>query len=231
MNMLRRPSSLLLVAALLTALLTACFASGPQKTLNRLAEALDKNDSAAFLAQLDMKTFAANQIKNLTREDQALSSLDSLGRMLGLGGMDDLLGSVLNMENRLQGQYTRGVSTGEMMAQCREAQSPDCPWVPESLKQAQVIELSDTAAVARVTTPARMTSWLALRKKGDNWLVVGQAILENTAKAYAADVAAPPVSGAPSARPDGGNKDNGSKDKANPGGGADKPAGGGVVNI
>ena len=127
MNILRRPSPFLLVAALLAALLTACFASGPQKALNSLAEALNKNDSAAFLAQLDLKTFAANQIKNLTREDQALSSLDSLGRMLGLGGMDDLLGSVLNMETRLQSQYTRGVSTGEMMAQCREARTPDCP--------------------------------------------------------------------------------------------------------
>lgn len=228
MNVLRRPSPFLLVAALLAALLTACFASGPQKALNSLAEALNKNDSAAFLAQLDLKTFAANQIKNLTREDQALSSLDSLGRMLGLGGMDDLLGSVLNMENRLQSQYTRGVSTGEMMAQCREARTPDCPWVPESLKQAQVTELSDTAAVAKVTTPAKMTSWLALRKKGDRWLVVGQAILESTAKAYATDVSAPPVSGAPAARPDAGNK--GDKN-ANPGGGADKPADGGAMNI
>lgn len=228
MNILRRPSPFLLVAALLAALLTACFASGPQKALNSLAEALNKNDSAAFLAQLDLKTFAANQIKNLTREDQALSSLDSLGRMLGLGGMDDLLGSVLNMENRLQSQYTRGVSTGEMMAQCREARTPDCPWVPESLKQAQVTELSDTAAVAKVTTPAKMTSWLALRKKGDRWLVVGQAILESTAKAYATDVSAPLTGGAPAARPDAGNK--GDKN-ANPGGGADKPADGGAMNI
>ena len=63
MNILRRPSPFLLVAALLAALLTACFASGPQKALNSLAEALNKNDSAAFLAQLDLKTFAANQIK------------------------------------------------------------------------------------------------------------------------------------------------------------------------
>ena len=175
MNILRRPSPFLLVAALLAALLTACFASGPQKALNSLAEALNKNDSAAFLAQLDLKTFAANQIKNLTREDQALSSLDSLGRMLGLGGMDDLLGSVLNMENRLQSQYTRGVSTGEMMAQCREAQTPDCPWVPESLKQAQVTELSDTAAVGKGTTPAKKTRRLGLRKKGGRWVGGGQA--------------------------------------------------------
>ena len=37
MNILRRPSPFLLVAALLAALLTACFASGPQKALNSLA--------------------------------------------------------------------------------------------------------------------------------------------------------------------------------------------------
>ena len=126
-----------------------------------------------------------------------MSSLDSLGRMLGLGGMDDLLGSVLNMENRLQSQYIQGVSTGEMMAQCRERPGLQTAPGPESLKQAQVTELSDTAAVAKVTTPAKMTSWLALRKKGDRWLVVGQAILESTAKACATDVSAPPVSGAP----------------------------------
>lgn len=197
MNILRRPSPFLLVAALLVALLAACFASGPQKTLNRLAEALNKNDSAAFLSELDLKMFAVNQIKNLTREDQALSSLDSLGRMLGLGGMDDLLGSVMDMERRLQKQYARGVSTGEMMAQCREAQSADCPWVPEALTNAEITQLSDTAAVAKVTTPARMTSWLALQKKGDKWLVVGQAVLESTAKAYAQGKTPPPAQGRP----------------------------------
>lgn len=197
MNILRRPSPFLLAAALLVALLAACFASGPQKTLNKLAEALNKNDSAAFLSQLDLKMFAANQIKNLTREDQALSSLDSLGRMLGLGGMDDLLGSVMDMERRLQKQYVRGVSSGELSAQCREAQSPDCPWVAEALKNAEITQLSDTAAVAKVTTPARMTSWLALQKRGDNWLVVGQAVLESTAKAYAQGKTPPPAAGAP----------------------------------
>lgn len=197
MNILRRPSPFLLVAALLVALLAACFASGPQKTLNKLAEALNKNDSAAFLSQLDLKTFAANQIKNLTREDQALSSLDSLGRMLGLGRMDDLLGSVMDMESRLQKQYTRGVSSGELPARCRQAQNPDCPWAPEALKNAEITELSDTAAVAKVTTPARMTSWLALQKIGDNWLVVGQAVLESTAKAYAQGKTPPPPAGAP----------------------------------
>lgn len=209
MEVFRRPSPFLLVAALLVALLTACFASGPQKALNNVAEALDKNDSAAFLAQVDMKAFAANQIKNMTRQDQALSSLDSLGRMLGLGGMDELLGSVMDMQARLNKQFTRGVSTGEMMAQCRVAQNPDCPWVPESLRNAQITDLGEAAAVARITTPARMTSWLALRKTGERWLVVGQALLESTARDYALGKtapqdeapAAPAVPSAPGAAP------------------------------
>ena len=150
-----------------------------------MADALNKNDGAAFLAQIDMKPFAANQIKNMTREDQALNALDSMGRLLGLGGMEDLLGSVVDMQARLQKQYMRGVGTGELVAQCGKADTPDCPWVPESLKAAKITELGADAAVAQVTTPARMTSWLALRKVGEKWLVVGQAVMESTAREYA----------------------------------------------
>jgi len=57
--------------------------------------------------------------------------------------------------------------------------------VPESLKAAKITELGADAAVAQVTTPARMTSWLALRKVGEKWLVVGQAVMESTAREYA----------------------------------------------
>ena len=77
--------------------------------------------------------------------------------------------SIVDVEARLQGHFNRGVSTGELMAQCREAQTPDCPWVPESLADAKVTEIGPNAAVAQVTTPARMTSWLALRKVGEKW--------------------------------------------------------------
>lgn len=185
---------------LLAGALLGCTTSGPQKALDAQADALSKNDSAAFLAQMDLKAFAANQVKNMTRDDQALSTLDSMGRMLGLGGMDELLGSVIDMEARLGKQYTRGVSTGELAAQCRTAATPDCPWVPESLRKAQVTELGQDAAVAKVTTPAGMTSWLALRKKGERWLVVGQAMLEGTAKEYAAG-AAPQEKQTPPAAP------------------------------
>lgn len=184
-----------LMPLLLAGVVVGCTTSGPQKVLDAQADALNKNDSTAFLAQMDLKTFAANQVKNMTRNDQALSTLDSMGRMLGLGGMDSLLGSVLDMEARLNKQYTRGVSTGELAAQCRAAATPDCPWVPESLRKAQVTELGQDAAVAKVTTPAGMTSWLALRKKGDRWLVVGQAMLEGTAREYAAQTAPQPEAG------------------------------------
>ena len=171
-------------------LLVACLGQGPEHTLNKAAEALEKNDSAAFMAQLDMPAFAASQIKNITREDGALRSLDSLGRMLGLGGMEDLIGSVFNMERRLQEEFVRGVSSGELPASCRRATTPDCPWVPESLRRASVIKLDDGAAVAKVSTPEKIISWLALRRKGDAWLVVGQAPLEETARAYARKPAA-----------------------------------------
>ena len=184
MKLFRRVLLMPLVVAL-AGIVAACVTSGPQKALDAMADALTKNDGAAFLAQVDMKPFAANQIKNMTREDQALSALDSMGRMLGLGGMDDLLGSVVDMQARLQKQYMRGVSTGELAAQCAKADTPDCPWVAESLKNAKITEIGGEAAVAQVTTPARMTSWLALRKVGEKWLVVGQAVMEATAKEYA----------------------------------------------
>ena len=174
--------SLLLASLALTCgLLASCLSSGPEKPLGAMADAMEKNDSAAFLAQMDMPLFAANEARNMTNENEALNMLDSLGQDLGLGGMDQLLGSALNMEDKLRKSLTRGVSTGELMAHCRKAERPDCPWVPESLRNAKVVELGPDAAVASVTTPAGMTSWLALRKQGETWRVVGRAVMENMA--------------------------------------------------
>ena len=147
--------SLLLASLALTCgLLASCLSSGPEKPLGAMADAMEKNDSAAFLAQMDMPLFAANEARNMTNENEALNMLDSLGQDLGLGGMDQLLGSALNMEDKLRKSLTRGVSTGELMAHCRKAERPDCPWVPESLRNAKVVELGPDAAVASVTTPA-----------------------------------------------------------------------------
>lgn len=186
------------VLLILAALVAACVSSGPQKALNGMAEALRKNDSAAFLAGMDLKSFANNDIKNMTKEEAPLGLLDSLGRSLGIGGMDELLGSIVDMEARLHNHFNRGVSTGELMAQCRQAETPNCPWVPESLSNAKVTEIGSDAAVAQITTPARMTSWLALRKIDGKWLVVGQAVMESTARQYAAGKSAPAAPVVPS---------------------------------
>ncbi len=194
-----RSSRYFFVLIILAALVAACVASGPQKALNGMAEALKKNDSAAFLAGMDMKSFANNEMKNLAKEEAPLGLLDSLGRSLGIGGMDEILGSIVDMEARLHNQFNRGVSTGELMAQCREAEAPNCPWVPESLNNAKITEIGSDAAVAQVTTPAHMTSWLALRKVGDKWLVVGRAVMESTARQYAVAKSAPDAPAAPAA--------------------------------
>ena len=197
MKMSSRSSRYFFVLLILAALVAACVSSGPQKALNGMAEALKKNDSAAFLAGMDMKSFANNEMKNLAKEEAPLGLLDSLGRSLGIGGMDEILGSIVDMEARLHNQFNRGVSTGELMAQCREVEAPNCPWVPESLNNAKITEIGSDAAVAQVTTPAHMTSWLALRKVGDRWLVVGRAVMENTAREYAVGKSAPAVPAAP----------------------------------
>lgn len=200
-------SLLLATLALSCSLLASCLSSGPEKPLGAMADAMEKNDSATFLAQIDMPRFAANEARNMTNENEALNMLDSLGQDLGLGGMDQLLGSALNMEDKLRKSLTRGVSTGELMAHCRKAERPDCPWVPESLRNAKVVELGPEAAVASVTTPAGMTSWLALRKQGENWRVVGRAVMENMARAFAqagqakAAPAAPAKTQQPAAKP------------------------------
>lgn len=160
-------------------------ASGPQKALNSLARALDDNDSAAFLAGMDMQAYAENHIRNLAANDPALRALGSLGRLFRLGNVDQLLSGALDMKAQMEADFTRGVSTGELMARCRTDETPECPWVPEALREAKIVELNAEAAIAKITTPARLTSWIALRKLGEHWLVVGRAALEQTARQYA----------------------------------------------
>ncbi|MDE7241367.1 hypothetical protein, partial [Desulfovibrio sp.] len=166
-------------------------ASGPQKALNSLARALDDNDSAAFLAGMDMKAYAENHIRNLAANDPALRALGSLGRLFRLGNVDQLLSGALDMKAQMEADFTRGVSTGELMARCRTDDTPECPWVPEALRDAKIVELNAEAAIAKITTPARLTSWIALRKLGERWLVVGRAALEQTARQYALDAGVP----------------------------------------
>ncbi len=172
-------------------LLAACVTSGPQKALDEVADAMEKNNGAAFLSHIDMQAFAANHIKNLTQNDNALSSINAIGQMFGLGSLDDLIGNVINMQARLSTELNQGVSSGELMAECRKSDTPNCPWVPQSLRKARVVELGPNSAIAQVTTPTSLTSWLAMKKINNQWLIVGQAILESTARAYAAETPQP----------------------------------------
>lgn len=174
-----------IIAPLLILLLAACMTSGPQKALDQTAKAMDDNNPAAFLANFDLKIFANNHLNNLTNNDAALSSLNALGNALGLGSIDNLINSFVDVQAQIRGDFEMGVASGELMAKCRTSNTPDCPWVPESLRNAAIVELGPDAAVAKVTTPAKLTSWLALHKFGEKWLIVGQAVMESQASQYA----------------------------------------------
>lgn len=174
-----------LCIVLTVCLLAACVSSGPEKTLYTVASALENKDSKVFLAQFDMKRYTAAHVQNITRENPALRTLSDMGKMLGMGGVGDALGSLLDVEGNLTSEFTRTVSTGELALACAQDTSPNCPWVAPSLRAAKVKELDATAAIAQVTSPTNIASWLALRKEGDNWRIVGHAPLEQQATRYA----------------------------------------------
>ena len=172
--------------ACLLALCAACESSGPKGALDKMADALDDNAPSAFLGVMDMQAYASNQIKNLTQSTGVLNSLNALGNAFGFGGVvEELLGNIVDMKASLEQEFERGVASGELMAKCRTSETPDCPWVPQSLRNAEIVEIGQDAAIAKVTTPARLTSWLALRRTNGKWQVVGQAVLESVARAYA----------------------------------------------
>lgn len=172
----------------LTVLLAACQTGGPKKTLEDTANALTKRDSGAFLAQIDSRSYAAHEFVNLKASNELLNGLDTFGQMLGLGSqVNDLLNTVIDLEGRNTKTFTRTVATGELVNQCTKAQTPDCPWVPDALNKAEVKELGPDAAIAKLTTPANMTSWIALRKEGEKWRIVGKAVLEEMATKFAND--------------------------------------------
>lgn len=162
-----------------------------QSLLDSAAAALENKDPQKFLACIDMQEYAINQVKNMTTRDDILNSLDKLGSSLGLGGLNQIIGSIVDIQGTVTQEMTQGVATGQMMAQCRTSLNPDCPWFPQALKDAKIVEMGPDAAIASITTPANITSWLALRKIGNSWKIVGRAPLENIARRYAGTVAKP----------------------------------------
>lgn len=170
-------------------LLGGCESGAPQqKLLDKAASALDKKNSAEFLDCIDLSAYAANQIKNMTNNDAVLGTLNKWGNQLGVGRLDNILGNVMDISGKLRQELTEGVASGQIMAQCARALTPDCPWSPSALKKAKIVELGKDAAVAQVTTPANITSWLAMRKIGNAWKIVGRAPMEDAAKQFAATV-------------------------------------------
>lgn len=165
--------------------LSACVSSGPQAALDKMAKAMNDNNVSQFMAGIDLSAYTENYLKNLTSSDMTLSSLNELGNMLGIGGIDQLIGNLVDAKARIMNEFERGVASGELMAQCATSITPDCPWYPESLRNAHIVELGTNAAIARITTPARITSWLALQRRGEEWQIVGRAVLEKEAREMA----------------------------------------------
>lgn len=168
----------------------SCTPSGPQKSLDETAKAMEENNPSDFLANFDLKAYTTNHLVNLAENDKALSILNSLGSALGLGSIDNLINSFVDVEAEIREDFEMGVSTGELMATCKTATTPDCPWVPSSLRNASVIDLGADAAIAKITTPANLSCWLALHKIGGKWLIVGLAPLESQARSFAQKVPA-----------------------------------------
>lgn len=186
-----------MLAPVMGSLLLACQSSGPDKTLGEMAKALRQNDSAAFISCIDLGTFAANELRTVTKSNPALGALDSIGKMLGLGNMDSMVEKFVDMPARLREQFNYGVSTGELAAQCRQSASSGCPWTAEALASAKSVMIGESAAVAKVTVASGLTTWLALRRFGNVWKVVGMAPLENEARAYALAAGQKPAGGVP----------------------------------
>jgi hypothetical protein len=183
-------------------LLAGCIGSGPGKTLHEVATSLERKDSAAFLAKLDAGRYAAAYMDNLTQSNPALRALDSVaGKLLGMG-VADMVNSLAPMEEQLVGDFRTRVATGELVNECSQAASTDCPWVPASLRNAKIKELGPDAAVAHVTVPGNIATWIAMAKTGEEWKIVGLSPREEFAARYAKNPPIPPARPATPAKPE-----------------------------
>ncbi len=165
--------------------LSACMPSEAEKPLVEMAEALRNRDAKHFLAQIDMPNYAQALMNNATKSNPALKTFEEMGKIFGFGGIQNLFGSVAQTQREEMRRFQYGVSSGELIIACQNSARPGCPWVPDSLRNAKVKEITKDMAVAPVTTPSGITSWLALAKIEGAWKVVGQARLEAEAAYHA----------------------------------------------
>ncbi len=197
------------VLLLVSIFLVACTGSDAEVPLNKMADALADKNPTLFLEQMDMSRYATAQVHNQTNASEPLKALDAVGKMLGIGGLSDLIGAVSDMERKENEYFTHGISTGELELMCKESKKTNCPWVATSLRNAELVEISDVAAVARITTPTNISTWLSLAKINNVWKVVGSSELQSVAKSYAeakyeqgkGTKAAPPAANEPAPPP------------------------------
>jgi hypothetical protein len=181
------------MSAVCVLLLGGCIGSDPGKALHGIASSLERKDSAAFLARVDAKRYAAAFMDNLTRGNQALKALDSAASRLFGMSVADMVNSVASVEEQLVGDFKKRVATGELVNECSQAASTSCPWVPASLRSAKIKELGPDAAVAHVTVPGNIATWIALAKIDQEWKIVGLSPQEEFATRYAKNPPAPPA--------------------------------------
>ena len=174
-------------------LLAGCIGSGPGKALHEVASSLERKDSAAFLAKLDAGRYAAAFMDNLTQSNPALRVLDSTAnKLLGMG-VSDMVNSLTPMKAQLVDDFKKRVATGELVNECSQAASTGCPWVPASLRGAKIKELGPDAAVAHVTVPGNIATWIAMAKIGEEWKIVGLSPREELAARFAQNPPTPPA--------------------------------------
>ena len=162
-----------------------CIGSGPSKALHEVASSLERKDSAAFLAKIDSRRYAAAFMDNLTQGNPALKALDSAaGKLFGMG-LADMVNSVASVEELLVDDFKKRVPTGELANECSQAASTACPWVPASLRGAKIKELGPDAAVAHVTMPGNIAAWIAMTRIAGEWKIVGLSPREEFASRYA----------------------------------------------
>jgi len=174
-------------------LFVGCGEYGPGMVLHDVALSLERKDSAAFLAQMDTKRYAAAYMDNLTQGNPALKALDSAAiKLFGLG-VADVVNSVASVEAQLVADFKKRVPTGELVNECSQAASTGCPWVPLSLRRARIKELGPDAVLAHVTVPGNIATWIALAKIGEKWFIVGVSPQEEFASRYAKNLSVVPA--------------------------------------
>ena len=168
--------------------LAGCESSGPKGACDRAASALEKKDSALFLAQFDMDAYAYHELVNLSKDNGLMKLTDQIGSLFGINDqLNDLILNATNIKGQTEETFRRSVANGEMAAICSRSTAADCPWEAAGLEKAKIKELNEEAAIATVTTKANVTSWVALRKKGETWVIVGKAPTEEKAALFATD--------------------------------------------